>query len=167
MTEMPELSIYDAYAESLETHIKYVIEFGRKLGMNEQQLTAHDASKWGGMEFGPYARFFHGGGTNGTEMAHAWLHHIHANPHHWQYWIFPEGASAWSPNGADIEGGALEMPEMYVLEMVADWHGASMAYTGCWEIDDWLIGNLNSVQMHHKSKAFLYKTLEELGYTVT
>jgi len=157
---------YDDYADSLNDHIKYVIEFGQRLGVDPQQLSEHDASKWGAEEFGPYARYFHNGKGNPTEMARAWLHHLRENPHHWQYWIFPSGASAWSPNGADVEDGALEMPEKYVLEMVADWHGASYSYTGSWEIYDWLLANLGGIHMHSKSREFLSRVLQDLGYKV-
>lgn len=45
----------------------------------------------------------------------AWLHHIHANPHHWQHWILHEDS------GKVI---VLVMPLAAINEMVADWIGA-------------------------------------------
>ncbi len=49
----------------------------------------------------------------------AWLHHLHNNPHHWQYWVMPP---EFNPDG-DHDNGCLKMPEEYVLEMIADWMG--------------------------------------------
>lgn len=45
----------------------------------------------------------------------AWLHHIHANPHHWQHWILRQD------NGTEI---TLVQPVAVLNEMVADWIGA-------------------------------------------
>jgi hypothetical protein len=58
----------------------------------------------------------------------AWLHHQHANPHHWQHWIlrFDDGGE-----------GVLPMPEPLVREMAADWMGAGRAIHGTWEVWEW------------------------------
>lgn len=45
----------------------------------------------------------------------AWLHHIHANPHHWQHWLLHQD------DGKTI---VLVPPGRVVNEMIADWMGA-------------------------------------------
>ena len=52
----------------------------------------HDKSKWSQEEYVAYDDYFYGN-TNKTKeeidnaFDYAWLHHIHNNPHHWQYWV--------------------------------------------------------------------------------
>lgn len=158
-----------AYRERLIKHVSAVQEFGLKLGLPEDQLTAHDASKWEEVEFVPYARYFveHGGSPVnrldvGEAFAQAWLHHLHHNPHHWQHWIFPDG---WRPVGSMVEeGGVVEMPRRFALEMIADWHGAGYAYTGSWDIADWLWKNMPKIRVHTITAAYLRETLDHLGY---
>lgn len=75
----------------------------------------HDLSKHDKEEFTPYAlRFFTPNGKENfkKEFDYAWLHHIHHNPHHWNYWVLVDGAGKITP---------LEMPKHFVYEMVCDW----------------------------------------------
>ena len=162
-----ELSIYgidmavaEAYAESLRDHIRYVREAGEKIGVLPEQLAKHDLSKWSVAEFRGYAMHFKGGGAP-DEFATAWLHHIHANPHHWQHFLFPDG---YTPKGSGVENGAVEMPKHYALEMVADWMGAGKAYTGDWDMTDWLQKNIPRIRVHSKTAKYLREVLDGLGY---
>lgn len=148
------------YVESLKEHIAYVQEAGRKLGLPNEQLDIHDKSKWEEPEFSGYALHFKGGGAP-DKFAVAWIHHIHYNPHHWQHWIFPDN---YTPNGSNVENGVIEMPEKYALEMVADWMGASKAYTGSWDMADWLSKNISRVIVHSKTAEYLRGILDHLGY---
>lgn len=148
------------YAESLRSHIAYVIEAGNNIGVPSYQLAVHDASKWGGEEFYAYAKHFKGGGAPKL-FAQAWLHHIHNNPHHWQYWIFPDG---YSTDGSNVENGVVYMPINYAAEMIADWMGASMAYTGSWDMTNWLCNNMRKIIVHSKTAEFLREQLDHLGY---
>ena len=86
--------IAEAYANRLRAHIDAVVEFGARIGVPDEQLLVHDATKWTVTEFIPYARYFveHGGSPVDRPdvndgFAWAWLHHIHHNKHHWQHWI--------------------------------------------------------------------------------
>lgn len=153
--------VYDNYIASLLSHLRYVKEAGERLGVNEDQLLMHDQSKFLDLEFGPYAIHFYGGGGNDDDYAKAWLHHIHHNPHHWQHWIFSDGFTP--PNGT-VEGGVIEMPGKYVIEMIADWMGASMAYTGSWDMSQWLFENMPRIRVHSKTAALLRDNLDALGY---
>lgn len=119
-----DLDVANAYIESLNEHITYVREAGQKIGVHQVQLDTHDRSKWSEAEFPGYARHFKGGGAPDL-FASAWLHHIHHNPHHWQHWIFSDG---YAPKNSQVENGVVAMPNVYALEMIADWMGASRAY---------------------------------------
>lgn len=143
------------YEESLEAHILYVKQAGRRLGVDAHQLEIHDQSKYSMEEFPFYAMHFHGpGDPNG--FARAWLHHMNHNPHHWQHWIFPDG---FTPKGSNVENGVVEMPQCYALEMIADWYGASMAYTGSWDMSEWLKKNMPRIRVHSATAAYLRSIL--------
>ena len=161
------MTVREEYTKRLLLHIDSVREYGRKLDLPESQLQKHDLSKWSDIEFEPYAKHFVGNGSAvdannvAPDMAAAWLHHIHHNPHHWQHWIFPDG---YNPPGSDLEDGVMEMPEKYALEMVADWHGASFAYTDSWNIADWLYENMLKITVHSTTALFLRGVLSDCGY---
>lgn len=149
-----------AFAESLFDHIRFVQEAALKLGLPESQIIDHDASKFTAHEFPGYAMHFKGGGAPDA-FASAWLHHLHANPHHWQHYIFPDG---FTPKGSQVENGCLEMPYHFAREMIADWMGASMAYTGSWDMMDWLHKNMPKIRVHSKTAEFLREELDALSY---
>lgn len=153
-------AVAEAYTESLRQHIAYVREAGKKLGIHPRQLEMHDNSKWTQSEFPGYAKHFHGGGAPDL-FASAWLHHIHLNPHHWQHWIYPDG---FTPKGSNVENGVVQMPNIYAKEMIADWMGASMAYTGSWDMTSWLWDHIPRIRVHSKTAEFLRSQLDTLGY---
>lgn len=151
------VAVAESFIESLTEHIYYVVEAGQKIGVSEEQLDAHDLSKWSVHEFPGYALHFKGMQGGAPDLfAHAWLHHIHHNPHHWQHWIFSDG---YTPKNSRVENGVVEMPEIYVLEMVADWMGASRAYTGSWDMTKWLGENLPKINLHSNSWIMLKRIL--------
>lgn len=149
--------ILDAHMQSLNEHIAYVQEACRMLGgLSEQQIIAHDFSKYSIYEFPHYARQFKGPKNDPDGFAYAWLHHIHQNEHHWQHWIFSDG---FTPKNSRVENGVIQMPTNYVVEMVADWMGASKAYTGSWDMTDWLLANLSKIKIHSQTAAYLERVL--------
>lgn len=153
-----------AYFDSLCEHKRYVLEAGLMVGgIPLEQLFNHDASKFLPEEFPHYARQFFGDKGDPDGFARAWLHHCNHNPHHWQYWIFPDG---FSPAGSDVVNGRVEMPEIYVREMVADWMGASRAYTKSWDMTEWLLKNLPRVKasVHPLTILKIEQVLKELEY---
>jgi len=153
-------AVAEAYAESLRKHIAFVQEAGRQLRVPEPQLAIHDQSKWTAGEFPGYALHFKGGGAP-DQFAYAWLHHIHHNPHHWQHWIFADG---YTPAGSQVQNGAVEMPTRYVLEMIADWMGASRAYTGSFDMFAWLVSNFPKIRLHSNTAEYLRYELDRQGY---
>lgn len=152
------LTDFDA---SLSQHISFVIEAGLALGLPETELTGHDASKYTVIEFPFYARQFYGDGGDPQGFARAWLHHQNDNPHHWEYWIT---RSAPGPIANCYEDGCLAMPLFFYLEMVADWLGASRAYTAQWDIHDWYDKNRNRIRLHPETRQAVEALLIEIDY---
>jgi hypothetical protein len=114
----------------------------------------HDWSKFTLAELPAYGQWFFGGRGNGDAFAKAWVHHQNLNPHHWEYWVTRSTHRISVAGPATAE--ALPMPETYIREMVADWMGASKAYTGQWEIKEWVVKNLPKMNLHEA-------TLQRLG----
>lgn len=154
------INVLDDYYDRVMAHIAAVQEAGVNIGVPVEQLKQHDQSKFSPTEFGPYALHFCGGGAPDL-FAVAWLHHIHKNAHHWEHWLFPGN---FTPKGSNVENGAVEMPEHFVLEMVADWSGAGVVYTGTDDMSDWLKMNMGRISVHSRTAIFLRKILRELGY---
>lgn len=150
-----------SYLDSLLEHIRFVQEAGLKLGLKESQLIDHDSSKFTIHEFPGYAMHFKGGGDpNG--FARAWLNHLHHNPHHWNHWVHP--GDDYHVKGSDMEANVLPMPQRYALEMVADWQGANRAYTGSWDMTDWLSKNWHRIKLHSQTREYVRQVLDSLGY---
>lgn len=139
------------YHNSIVKHINYVQQAGLKLGVSLKQLKKHDKSKFLFEEFIGYFLYFNISKSKYSLIfADAWKHHIQYNPHHWEYWI--------------KNGNIYEMPEIYALEMIADWEGSEMTYSNRWDMTEWLNDNIHKVNIHPNTALFLENILEELGY---
>jgi len=144
------------YLWYLIRHKWYVMIECFKLGQYWRGIT-HDLSKFRPSEFIPYMRYFYGNyplfesikrhpeftGYLKKEQVErdfdeAWLKHIHRNPHHWQHWVLREDSGKIK---------VLNMPEKYILEMIADWHGAGMAITGKKNTKEWYLKNGDKMQL--------------------
>lgn len=117
-----------------EEHLPYIQILE---GVNHDTLlraaNEHDRSKDDPEEYCAYDDYFYGG--NRTHLVvnnfnRAWLRHIHLNPHHWQHWILVRD----EPN----EGTkALDMPPIYIVEMICDWWAFSWKSGNLYEIFEW------------------------------
>ena len=90
-------------------------DVAEKMGEHRYLIDQHDNSKYGAEEYDAYDKYFYGGNKSFKvvrDFNYAWLHHIHANPHHWQYWVLQHD---------DEPEETLEMPYWYVVEMICDW----------------------------------------------
>lgn len=100
----------------------------------EQQICYnHDASKSEPDEYFAYDRYFYGNNRSSyvvDDFNHAWLRHIHRNPHHWQHWVLIND----NPDEGEI---ILDMPYNYILEMVCDWWAFSWRSGNLTEIFNW------------------------------
>lgn len=110
----------------LQENIPEVIEDG----FEWQICFSHDASKTDPEEYDAYDAYFYGNNRSYSVVQNfkkAWLRHIHNNPHHWQHWILI--------NDDPKEGMVvIDMPYIYVVEMICDWWSFS-----------WTKGDLNEI----------------------
>ena len=90
--------------------------------------------------------------TIGWAFDNAWNHHQAWNKHHWQYWFLIEDSG---------EETALEMPERYAREMLADWVGAGRAITGKLEVADWYDANKEKIRLHSKTRELVEKLIAQ------
>lgn len=110
----------------LQENIPEVIEDG----FEWQICFNHDASKTDPEEYDAYDAYFYGNNRSYSVVQNfkkAWLRHIHNNPHHWQHWILI--------NDEPKEGMVvIDIPYIYVVEMICDWWSFS-----------WTKGDLNEI----------------------
>ena len=110
----------------LQENIHEVIEDG----LEWQIRFNHDVSKTDPEEYDAYDAYFYGNNRSYAvvqNFKNAWLRHIHNNPHHWQHWILI--------NDEPKEGMVvIDMPYIYVVEMICDWWSFS-----------WKKGDLNEI----------------------
>lgn len=117
---------YWKHFKTICKHKWYVMKYCFKCGFYWRGLT-HDLSKFGITEFFSSAKYFQGTRSpidaekekRGYSLA--WQHHKGHNPHHWEYWIDNVGTK---------ENTAIRIPYQYVIEMICDWLGAGIVYSG-------------------------------------
>jgi len=119
----------------------------------ERRIFDHDDSKYDMEEFDAYRNKFYpieDEIVDEEEFKLAWLHHIHNNPHHWNYWVM-----------VDIDGvKALEMPKEYLIEMVLDWIAMGMKNNN--SALEYYEKNKNKILLHFNTRKELEKLLEIL-----
>ncbi len=123
------------YSDYIEEHISNVklalLKYGKdlcnSLNININDLTKlindHDASKFDPIEFYGYRQWFYplaGETKSELKFNEAWLHHQNTNPHHPEYWIMRDDKSI----------KILDMPNIYIAEMLLDWESMSMKFGG-------------------------------------
>jgi len=161
---------YIRYLKYVLRHKWFVVIECFKIGLFWQGII-HDLSKFRFDEFIPYARHFYGstnekkykkiaqtkGGYSKSQdkkdifFDHAWLFHIHRNPHHWQYWILIQD---------EDDDKILNMPIKYISEMICDWRGAGKAQGRRQpnELQDWYKAYRNKMQLSNETR----KQIEEI-----
>ena len=126
-----------------------------------ERLINHDQSKYYEEEYDAYDDYFYGKEGKDEEdisvidsaFDYAWLHHIHNNPHHWQYWVLIN-----DENGIK----ALEMPHSRVYEMIADWWSFSWRNGDLKEIFNWYNKHKDKMIMHQSTKRLVEKVLDQI-----
>lgn len=150
----------------ISTHRKYVRKACFNMGLTWQGFT-HDLSKYSPTEMLIY-KYYSGKRSphqNAREIlgySPSWIHHYHANKHHFQYW--------WDES-EDGEIIPMKMPYKYVIESFADMLGASKAYNSkYWQpkmlLDYWETKCVGKRIMHEDSVKLvdlLIRKLDELG----
>lgn len=162
-----------AYDEYLEEHIGNVNKglhwMLDNLALSQEEKSAietamtefnHDESKYSAEEYNAYDQYFYGGNRSYKvvqDFNYAWLHHIHNNPHHWQYWVLLED---------DPEAGlpykTLPIPLPYIFEMIADWWSFSWKDRNLFEIFNWYAEHRDKQYIHPESRKIAERILEKI-----
>ena len=161
-----------AYDEYLAEHISNVNKGLQwmldNLGLSPEGKSAiedamahqHDASKYDTEEYEAYDKYFYGGNRSYKvvqDFNYAWLHHIHKNPHHWQYWVLFED----DPQGIAPFNG-LRIPLDYIFEMIADWWAFSWKSGNLFEIFNWYADHRNKQIINPESRKILERILKKI-----
>ena len=108
-------------------HKAVVFRECRKCGLLWQGIV-HDMSKFSPAEVLPAAKYWQGSRSpieaekEALGYSDSWLHHKGRNKHHWEYWCdFNNDTGEIFPH---------KIPYRYVVEMICDWIGAGMVYSG-------------------------------------
>ena len=121
-------------------------------------LFNHDQSKWEKEEYDAYDAYFYGGRKTKEvkkTFNYAWLHHIHNNPHHWQYWVLISD---------DPEDGtvALDIPYRYAIEMICDWWSFSWSDGNLYEIFDWYNKHKDRMILSNNTRELVEDILDQI-----
>ena len=120
----------------------------------------HDESKYSTEEYDAYDRYFYGGNRSYKvvqDFNYAWLHHIHQNPHHWQYWVLLED----DPE-TELPYKTLMIPLPYIFEMIADWWSFSWKSGNLFEIFNWYAEHRDKQYINLNSRMILERVLEKI-----
>lgn len=144
-------------------HKWYVFIAGMAMGCPIWRLIKHDWTKFLPSELPHYGKQFFGKANDPCGFIGCWVHHQNRNDHHWEYWIPRTGHNRCTPPYPD--GEPIPMPEDAILEMVADWIGASRAYEGRWPTRrnwPWLQSNIDKIKLHPDTRIKLNEILKEM-----
>ncbi len=161
---------YNAY---LKEHIHAVGECLRLLAITAPSRAAlldeetvrkiivnHDRSKYTKEEYQAYDEYFFTGSIQANlkeRFEEAWLHHIHNNPHHWQYWTIPEGPDSIKP---------IEMPKLAILEMIADWGSFAYRKKDGQELINWYENHRDVIVLARKTRAIVNILVSDLAAAI-
>lgn len=146
----------------------------------------HDQSKYTPEEYEAYDQYFYQNGKNSAEgklkFDFALLHHVRNNPHHWQYWVLIDDDGFDDIDGHQVK--ALDMPDIYIVEMIADWWSFSYnnylealsdddvdrveAYKHLYEVFDWYNDHKDkdSIIFSTNTRNKVERFLDALKYTL-
>ena len=118
-----------------------------------KQLNIHDLSKYSEEEYDAYDNYFYGDKSKEDEFNYAWLHHIHNNPHHWQYWVLIN----------DDDGTiGLDIPYNYIIEMILDWWSFSWKTGNLYEIFNWYNEHKKTMILNETTKIIVESILNDM-----
>ena len=152
---------YDVYIRehraNVEKGFRWMVEHFREIleeiGMGELEwlIAHHDYSKESEDEYTAYDNYFYGENRSYAvvmDFNYAWLHHIHQNPHHWQYWVLTND---------DPENGSvgLDIPQQYIIEMICDWWSFSWKTGNLFEIFNWYEKHKDYMILSEETRTFV------------
>lgn len=166
---------YDNYIDEHKNNVERAFEWllnnnileGFSTGVIEkarhQCLFSHDHSKYNEEEYNAYDAYFYGGNRSYevvSEFNKAWLHHIHNNPHHWQYWILIND----DPDKAEV---ILDMPDEYIIEMICDWWSFSWKQNNLREIFNWYDEHSPYMKLSDNTRHIVENILKNIDLTLS
>lgn len=149
-----KIAVYQAGVELMEK--PWFDEYGIDKEQFLENLWEHDMSKFCTNEAFGYAGYDFKNPHPKSKLAFeaAWHHHKMHNPHHPEYWLNPDKAGNLVP---------IKMPNIYVMEMIADWIGAGKTYGNT--LEAWLPDNLHRF-MFGQSQETVKSILTHMGFQV-
>lgn len=114
----------------------------------DQIMYMHDYSKDSNEEYYAYDDYFYGERRTKEvteEFNNAWLHHIHHNKHHWQYWVLIN-------DDKELGSTPLRIPYRYVIEMICDWWSFSWSKNDLYSIFDWYSEHKDYIMLHKDTR---------------
>ena len=156
---------YDEYLTEHIANVKkaydWMIEHGiiDRQGMADKIIDKHDASKYDPFEYNAYDRYFYKNKDQRSKSVIdmfncAWLIHIHNNPHHWQHWVLLNDDYG-KPMG-------LNMPDVYIVEMICDWWSFSWKKGKLDEIFTWYDAHKDSMILSDETREKVEYLLGEI-----
>lgn len=116
-----------------------------------EQLRHHDDIKFTPEAWISYYDHFYGskkGKKDNAALNMNWVEHVHHNKHHWNYWAILDD------DGMTV----VEMPRLYVFEMIADWMSVGKSLRDNYDVKVWLEERKPKIILHPKTKAFIKST---------
>jgi len=136
-----KIAVYQAGLEL--SRLEWFTDFKFDREQYFDNLWLHDLSKFSATEAIPYGLHdFSKPGKGSIGFQTAWCHHKSKNEHHPEFWLNPNRKGEISP---------LPMPDIYIMEMFADWIGAGRTYGN--ELETWLPENFNTFTFHPETEA--------------
>lgn len=144
------------------------VEESSYYGELEEIIHQHDNSKYKKIpdsenyydlkcEYDAYAEYFYGNQSedNVFDFNQAWLSHIHSNPHHWQHWVLLNDED-------EPQIQPLDMPYVFIVEMICDHWSFSWASEDLTEIFYWYESHKDKMMLSTKTR----KTYENILFRI-
>lgn len=156
---------YISYLKYVVRHKWFVLQAWSKVNPKSLQLLyrciMHDMSKFKPSEFIPYARTFYkpDGSKQYVEsdaFNQAWNDHQKTNKHHWQYFLLKMDSGSTIP---------LEIPDVFIEEMICDWLGAGKAINGEYDFNfKWYFNiNYDNVMVSENTRCKIDAMIKKVG----
>ena len=143
--------IRETYPESFDPIDIYAVD---------ELVFDHDVSKNRPEEYYPYDDYFYLKKDNRSHAVverfnKAFLFHMHANPHHWQYWVLTDDSKG---DGEKL----IEMPLNYIFEMICDWWSFSWRMGDLMSIFKWWDDHEDWIRLHRRRKKVVIHILNKM-----
>ena len=140
------------------TNIPEVLKDPENNHYEHQICYDHDTSKDRWDEYSAYDAYFYGGNRSYQvvqDFKVAWLKHIHRNEHHWQHWILVND----DPDEGEV---VMDMPYLYIIEMICDWWAFSFAKGELSEIFGWYEQHAGYMKLSNNTRREVEAILDKI-----